>query len=142
MKKKVFLDTNVLIDYLARRGQFFETAAQIVQLGQLREFDLLVSAMSFATASFILQAHHKLTNDTIVRKFAEFVTMCNVTTVDSLVVDEAIASRFSDFEDAMQYYSAIREGADAIITRNSGDFGLAQIEVYEPQQFLDMLSEE
>ena len=61
--------------------------------------------MSFATASFILEAHHKLSNETIVRKFAEFVTMCNVTPVDSLTVDEAIASRFSDFEDAMQYYS-------------------------------------
>ena len=74
--------------------------------------------------------------------FAEFVKMCNVTPVDSLIVDEAIASRFSDFEDAMQYYSAIREGADAIITRNSSDFNAAQIEVYEPQQFLDMLAKE
>ena len=51
MMKKVFLDTNILIDYLARRGQFFEPAAQIVQLGQQHEFGLLVSAMSFATAS-------------------------------------------------------------------------------------------
>ena len=76
MMKKVFLDTNILIDYLARRGQFFEPAAQIVQLGQQYEFGLLVSAMSFATASFILEAHHKLSNETIVRKFAEFVTMC------------------------------------------------------------------
>ena len=98
--------------------------------------------MSFATVSFILEAHHKLSNEAIVRKFAEFVTMCNVTPVDSIIVDDAIASRFSDFEDAMQYYSAIREGADAIITRNSRDFDTAQIEVYEPQQFLDMLAKE
>ena len=140
--KKVFLDTNILIDYLARRSQFFEPAAQIVQLGQQHEFELLVSAMSFATASFILEAHHKLPNEAVVRTFAEFVTMCNVTPVDSLTVDEAIASRFSDFEDAMQYYSAIREGADAIITRNSNDFTASQIEVYEPQQFLNMLTNE
>ena len=64
MMKKVFLDTNILIDYLARRGQFFEPAAQIVQLGQQHEFSLLVSAMSFATASFILEAHLKLSNIT------------------------------------------------------------------------------
>ena len=113
-----------------------------MQLGQQHEFSLLVSAMSFATASFILEAHHKLSNETIVRKFAEFVTMCNVTPADSLTVDEAIASRFSDFEDAMQSYSAIREGADAIITRNSDDFTASQIEVYEPQQFLNMLADE
>jgi predicted nucleic acid-binding protein len=88
-----------------------------------------------------LESHHKLTNEVIVQKFAQFVKMCNVTPVDSLIIDEAIASRFSDFEDAMQYYSAVRESADAIITRNSDDFDAAQIEVYEPQQFLDMLAQ-
>ena len=138
--KKVFLDTNVLIDYLARRGQFFEPAAQIVELGQQRVYQILVSALSFGTASFILESHLKLSNDTIVRKFAEFVKMCNVTPVDSLIIDEAIASHFTDFEDAMQYYSAIREGADAIITRNCSDFKAAQIDVFEPQRFLDMLT--
>lgn len=138
--KKVFLDTNILIDYLARRGQFFEPAAQIVQLGQQNKCKILISALSFATASFILEARHKLPNDVIVSKFAEFVKMCNVTPVDSLIIDEAIASRFPDFEDAMQYYSAIREGADAIITRNSNDFSTAQIAVYEPQAFIDMLT--
>ncbi|MGX8698019.1 MAG: type II toxin-antitoxin system VapC family toxin [Prevotella sp.] len=138
--KKVFLDTNILIDYLARRGKFFFPAAQIVQLGQQRKCQILVSALSFATASFILESHHKLSNDIIVRKFAEFVKMCNVTPVDSLIINEAIDSRFADFEDAMQYYSAIREGADAIITRNSSDFNAAQIAIYEPQSFLDMLT--
>ena len=140
--KKVFLDTNVLIDYIARRGQFFEPAAQIIPLGQQHEFALLVSALSFATASFILEAHHKLSNEVIVHKFADFIKMCNVTPIDSLVIDEAIASNFSDFEDAMQYYSAIREGADAIITRNCSDFSSAQIEVYDHQQFLDMLTKQ
>ena len=109
-------------------------------MGQQRKCQILVSALSFATASFILESHHKLSNDIIVRKFAEFVKMCNVTPVDSLIINEAIDSRFADFEDAMQYYSAIREGADAIITRNSSDFNAAQIDIYEPQSFLDMLT--
>lgn len=137
--KKVFLDTNVVIDYLARRSKFFQPAAQIIQLGQNRKCELLVSALSFATASFILEAHHKLDKRAIVLKFAQFVQMCNITPVDSLIINEAIASRFSDFEDAMQYFSAIREGADAIITRNCSDFEASEIEVYEPQQFLNML---
>lgn len=139
MKKKVFLDTNIFIDYLARRGQFFESAAKIIQMGQQHRCEIMVSALSFATASFILETHHKLPNDVIVQKFVMFVKMCNVTPVDSLVIDEAIASQFPDFEDAMQYYSALREGADAIITRNTSDFVSSKIEVYEPQQFLDML---
>jgi predicted nucleic acid-binding protein len=59
--------------------------------------------------------------------------------VDSIIIDKAIAADFKDFEDAVQYYSALREGADAIITRNIGDFDSAKIDVYEPQGFLDML---
>ena len=141
MGKKVFLDTNILIDYLASRRDYV-AASTIVTMARDGNFSLLISSLSFATASYIMNAHHKKTNAEIVAMFAEFVKMCNVTPVDSLIVNEAIASRFSDFEDAMQYYSAIREGADAIITRNSSDFNAAQIEVYEPQQFLDMLAKE
>jgi hypothetical protein len=44
-----------------------------------------------------------------------------------------------DFEDAMQYYSALREQADVIITRNKDDYAAAQIPVYEPQEFLDLM---
>ena len=76
MMKKVFLDTNVLIDYLARRGQFFQPAAQIVQLGQDRQCELLVSALSFATASFIMESHHKLTNEVIVHSSASMSRNC------------------------------------------------------------------
>lgn len=138
--KKVFLDTNVLIDYLARRGTFFEPAAQIIQLGQEQKYEILVSALSFATASFILEAHHKLSAEAIAQKFSKFVKMCNITPIDSLVINEALVSHFPDFEDAMQYCSALRERADVIITRNSVDFRDGKIEVYEPQAFLDMLT--
>ncbi len=137
--KKVFLDTNILIDYFASRRDYV-SASTIVTMAKEGHFQLLVSSLSFATASYIMNAHHKKTNADIVAMFAEFVKMCNVTPVDSLIIDEAIASRFPDFEDAMQYYSAIREGADVIITRNSNDFNAADIAVYEPQAFLDMLT--
>lgn len=137
--KKVFIDTNVLIDYFSRRSPFFDSAARIVQLGQERRCRILVSALSFATSSFILESHHKLKNEAIVRKYAEFVKMCNVTPVDSQTINESIESDFSDFEDAMQYYSAMSEGADCIITRNKNDFSTSMIDVYEPQEFLQML---
>ena len=140
MEKKIFIDTNILIDYLASRHDYV-TASTIVTLAKEGHFRLLVSSLSFATASYIMNAHHKKSNAEIVAMFAQFVKMCNVTPVDSLIIDEAIASRFPDFEDAMQYYSAIREGADAIITRNSDDFVGSSIPVFNPHSFLEMLSE-
>lgn len=137
--KKVFIDTNVLIDYFATRRDY-EAASTIVTMAKDEKYKLLVSSLSFATASYIMNAHHKKTNAEIVALFADFVKMCNVTPVDSLIIDNAIASGFPDFEDAMQYYSAVRGGADAIITRNGADFTASQIPVYGPQGFLDMLT--
>ncbi len=139
MTKKVFLDTNVLIDYFGSRNNFI-AASTIISLAQKGYYTLLVSSLSFATASYILNAHHKKTNAEIVALFESFITKCNITPVDSMVIDNAIASNFDDFEDAMQYYSALREGADVIITRNTVDFRTSQIDIYEPQTFIDMLT--
>ena len=138
-KLNVFIDTNVLIDYLARREPFFTAAALVIQLGQRRKCNLLVSSLSFATTSFILQAHHKMFHDAIIDKFKRFIQICNVTPIDSQTVVESLLSTFDDFEDAMQYFSALRENADIIITRNKPDYTKSQLPVYEPQEFIDIL---
>jgi len=137
---KVFIDTNVFIDYLARREGFFEQAALIFQLGQRGKCELLVSSLAFATASFILHARYKITQEAIVRKYAQIVNICHITPVDFQTIEESISSKFTDFEDAMQYYSALRGNANVIITRNKGDFSASEVPVYEPREFLDELS--
>ena len=101
---------------------------------------ILVSALSFATASYVLEAHHKKSSVAIKALFEDFIRVCSITPVDSRTIDESLASSFTDFEDAMQYYSALREGADLIITRNKEDYKAAQIPVYEPQEYLDLLT--
>ncbi len=57
-------------------------------------------------------------------------------------IDDSIRSEFDDFEDAMQYFSAMRESVDYIVTRNKKDFKSAQIPVFEPQEFIDYLLKE
>ena len=137
--RRIFIDTNILIDFLARRGAFFIPAWSVVSLSKQGD-KILVSALSFATASYVLETHHKMSPETIKTLFDNFVKTCSITPVDSQTVNESIASSFSDFEDAMQYYSALREGADLIITRNKDDYRGALIPVYEPQEFLDLLT--
>ena len=97
--------------------------------------------LSFATCSFILEAHYKFSNDNILRIFSELIKTCNITPVDSDVINKAIASNFSDFEDAMQYQSALRGNADCILTRNKSDFTSSKIRVFAPLEFLQMLSQ-
>jgi predicted nucleic acid-binding protein len=134
---KVFLDTNILIDYLSRREPFFVPAALLLQLGKRKKCQLMVSSLSFATASFILQAHYKMTHEAVVTLFAKLVEFCHITTVDAQTVQDAIASDFKDFEDALQYYSAARMKADYIVTRNEPDFNQSAVPVYTPVEFLN-----
>lgn len=134
---KVFLDTNILIDYLSRREPFFVPAALLLQLGKRKKCQLMVSSLSFATASFMLQAHYKMTHEAVVTLFAKIVELCHITTVDAQTVQNAIASDFKDFEDALQYYSAMRVKADYIITRNKPDFIQSVVPVYSPEEFLN-----
>ena len=137
--KRIFIDTNILLDFLARRGDFFIPAWNVISRSK-RGDNILVSALSFATASYVLEAHHKKSPETIKTLIDDFVKTSSITPIDSQTIDESIASEFNDFEDAMQYYSALREGADLIITRNKEDYMAAKIPVYEPQEYLDLLA--
>ena len=136
--KKVFLDTNVFIDFLAHRGEFYEPAALIVSLAVQDKIQLLMSSLSFATAGYILSQHHKWSSSQIVREFANFIKICGITTVDENVVKQTVSAAFEDFEDGMQHFSALAFGSDVIITRNTDDFIESQISVMEPNQFLDI----
>lgn len=138
---KVFLDTNVAIDYMARRKDFFQNAALVVEYCRNKKHKMLVSALSFATASYIMSAHHKMTDENIKTTFNAFIAKKIITPVDSKTINESLASDFEDFEDAMQYYSALRENADIIITRNIDDFAASNIPVLTPKEFLDAVEE-
>ena len=138
---KVFLDTNIVIDYLAQRTNFFPKASLVISVCGDNGFKLLVSSLSFATTSYILSERNKLSAETIKKLFDNFIAVANVTVVDMLTIKQSINSKFDDFEDAMQYYSATRENADCIITRNKKDFTESQIPVYEPDEFINKVKE-
>lgn len=62
-------------------------------------------------------------------------------TVNEAVIMATVKHPFKDFEDAMQYHTAMADNADCIVTRNKKDFTGTEIPVMEPQEFLDMLAE-
>ena len=134
----VFIDTNVAIDFMARRKDFFENAALVIEYCRLKNHKVLISSLAFATASYILSQHHKMSKNSIKNIFNSFISHRIITPVDSKTIKESLTSEFDDFEDAMQYYSALRENADIIITRNKDDFDESLIPIYTPQEFLDL----
>lgn len=132
--KKVFVDTNVILDFLLKREAFFEDARMIMAMGYNKKCCLFMSSLSFSNIAYI--ARKKFDGDSLYACFSEIRELLDVSPVSKDEVDSAINLRVKDFEDAMQYYSAKSIGADCIITRNVKDFNFSDIEVLTPHDFL------
>ncbi len=131
---KLFLDTNVMLDFLGEREPFYISSAKIATLADKRKLKINVSALSFATVGYFLAKYEgvKKTKEKL-RKFKVISGICEL---DELIIEKGLNSDFSDFEDSLQYYSALRAGCDIIITRNGKDFKKSQIPVMTPDEFL------
>lgn len=133
--KKVFIDTNVLLDLLLERDPWSHDAAKIFSMADRKEIELLCCSLSFSTAVYLMQ-HFKYTRKEIVTKLSVVKSICTVTTVNEAVIDRMLQSEFADLEDAIQYYSALEFGAETIITRNIKDYSVSQIPIITPQNFI------
>ncbi len=136
---KLFWDTNVMLDFLGERDPFYISAARIATLADKRKIKVIVSALSYATISYFLTKYEGLgkTKDKL-RKFKVISEICEL---DELIIEKGLNSDFSDFEDSLQYYSALRTECDIIITRNGKDFKKSQIPVMTPDEFLNSIKE-
>lgn len=133
--RKVFIDTNVLVDLLLERDPWAGDAAIIFSMADRKEIELLCCSLSFSTAVYLMQ-RMKYSRKEIVTKLAIVKSLCTVTTVDGFVLDRVLQSDFPDLEDAMQHYSALAAGAEVIVTRNVKDYAAAGLPVMTPGEFL------
>jgi predicted nucleic acid-binding protein len=134
--KKLLADTNIIIDLLAKRAEFYEPAAQLFSLADQKKVELYVCSVSIANAHYIL---NRQLNESKVREvLRKLKVLVNVISLDSKVLDLALNSDFKDFEDAIQYYAAMESDIDIIITRNLKDFKKSDIPVMTGLQFIKM----
>ena len=133
--KKLFLDTNIVIDLLAKREPFYMSAAQLFSLADKKKLQLFVSALTFANINYILLKGRKPEEaKLILRKLKMLV---NIISLNDKVVDLSLNDNdFKDFEDSLQYFSALENGIDIIVTRNLKDFTKSKIPVFTAEQFL------
>ena len=131
---KLFWDTNVMLDLLGEREPFYLAAAKIATLADKKKLEITVSALSFATVSYLLTKFEGLRKAK--EKLRKFKVISDICELDEIIIEEGLNSDFSDFEDALQYFSALRAECDIIITRNAKDFKKSQIAVMTPDEFL------
>lgn len=132
---RLLIDTNIVIDLLSKRKNFYDEAADLFSKADKKELELTISSLTFANTNYILT---KLTSAkkarTILRKFKVLV---EILSLDDKITELALSDEnFSDYEDGLQYYSAIENQIDVIITRNKKDFKNSKIPVLTAKEFL------
>ena len=134
--KKLFIDTNIIIDLLARREPFYDASADLFSLADKKIIELNISSLTIANTSYILlrQINSNKAKE-ILRKLRLIV---NILPLDDKIIGVALNDNsFNDFEDGLQYFTAIENNQDLVITRNLKDFKASKLPVMTARQFLE-----
>ena len=119
--KNIFLDTNIVIDFLADREPFSLDAAKLFNLSVLGKVKIYISAVSYNNIYYILR--QSLSNSETIRLLDEISEMAEIADVTKSVIKKSLKTDFKDFEDAIQYYCALSlNKIDFIVTRDTKDF--------------------
>jgi len=134
VKPSIFVDTDIILDLLARREPFFTAAARLFSLAEQDNIHICVSSLAYANLFYILRKDHSSAIAiTILKKLSRLVTILSVV---SETVVLALDAGFNDFEDALQYHTALKKGVACLVTRNIKDFKRSTIEVCTAEEFL------
>jgi predicted nucleic acid-binding protein len=134
--EKLFIDTNIVIDLLSKRESFYKDAQELFTLAETNNrIKLYVSVLTFANTHYLLLKHYK--SDEARRILAKFKVLVNVLPFDDKILELALISEFKDFEDAIQYYTALVYNMDIIITCNAKDFTLSKFPVMNAKEYLN-----
>ena len=117
---RVLLDTNIIVDVALERQPFYTSSVQVLTFAYRGTVDAWISA---STVSDIYYLVRKAKGHEATLEFLRITTsFCRIATVDQTVISNALTSSFRDFEDAVQYETAIANQLAAIVTRNPQDF--------------------
>lgn len=134
--KKVLIDTNVVIDLLAKREPFYKSTSRLFTLASKKLITAYVSSLTLVTTHFIVS--RELSESETRKVIRRFKSIANVLDLKDVYLNLALDSEFKDFEDAIQYHTALSNNLDAIITRNKRDFKKSNIPVYTTEEYLEL----
>ncbi|MDD4192993.1 MAG: PIN domain-containing protein [Mangrovibacterium sp.] len=137
--RKIFIDTNIVIDLLSRREPFYNDAANLFSLADKKNIVLTVSSLTIANTSYTL-LRQKTANEAkaVLRKLRLII---KILPLDDKIIGLALNDdTFSDFEDGLQYFTAFENEQDIIITRNLKDFKNSKIPAMTARQFIETLT--
>lgn len=134
MMKRVFVDSDIILDLLAERHPFYIHSANLFSAADKNYVKIFVSSLSFSNLNYLLSKQYS--KDQAKKLLLKFKTLVTVLAVTDKVVELALASDFSDFEDALQYYTSLENNLGVLLTRNLKDYKKAEIAILTAEQYL------
>ena len=136
--KRVLLDTDVILDFFFDRKPFSEDAAKVLGLCELKVITGFITPVILSNVYYLLSQTDK--HDKIIDKLRELMEIIEVLVIDKNTIKQALSFEFRDFEDALQNFSAEKDGQiDVIITRNIKDFRKSKLGVMTPKEYLKLV---
>ena len=136
--KNVFLDTNVIIDVLTDRQPFSNAGAKLFDHCEKGKINLFISALSYSKIYYIIRktCSHKQ----MLMTLKDLEALVETIDVTKQIVAKSLQSDFKDFEDAIQYYTALsNKKIAAIVTRNGKDFKKSDLAILTPEETLSII---
>ena len=132
---RVFIDTNVIIDLLAKREPFYVESQKIFSLSDTKQIELIISSLSLVNTYYLLNDVMKIKNARLI--LGKFKVLVQSNDLSDKIIELALNDlKFKDFEDGIQYYSALESQSQLIVTRNLKDFKNSKIPVLSPKEFI------
>jgi predicted nucleic acid-binding protein len=135
MSKKIFVDTDIVIDLLTKREPFYPSAAKVFSLAADKKIDLYISPVLISNLFYILRK--VLGREEAINAIRKLRVLVRVVTIDEEIVDLVLSSKFKDIEDGFQYYGALQDKIGILLTRNTKDFVGKEIVIMNCEEFIE-----
>ena len=130
----LFVDTDIILDLLAKREPFYPYAAELFSLADSGKINIYVTPIIITNIHYILRK--AVGKDKAIQSLLKLKLLVKILAVDEKIIELALASGFSDFEDAVQYYTARENDIPILLTRNTKDFKKAGITIMTAEEYV------
>jgi predicted nucleic acid-binding protein len=132
---RILTDTDVILDFFFDRAPHAENSTKLLSLCEKGELKAYITPVILSNIYYLLRK--TATHGKVIKKLKDLLSIVDVLQMDRKVVLNALDSSFTDFEDALQNYAAVRNGnIDIVVTRNLKDFKRSELTVMSPEIFL------
>jgi|SRR5690625_2795708 len=135
---KILFDTNILLDVFLKRNGLYKESVVALDYAVKGTVEGWISGATVTTTYYLVnKSLDRKEAERHIRSLFEIFHICNLNRV---VLEEALKDGFRDYEDGVQYQSAIQSGLHSILTRNKRDFKKSNLPIYSPGELINILS--